>query len=519
MDVGRGIAQHVERWRTGQTPEMHDRLVRCWLRIVTDQWVIVDRFGKERPLVPNEAQKRVFLKMLDQAAAGKPIRIIILKSRKLGTSTLVQIVACDIGAHVHNQKALTLAHEATATREIFGIAVKAASKYSYIDGRLAADCNTLDIAFPGTSSTYRCQTAGAVAVGSGGTPYFLHLSERPKWERNKRETYVSAMDALPDNPLTVCIDESTAKGRDDFWHTWWAAHSGNHPFEAMFIPWYVDEELRAVVPDGFARDEEEKELARRAAQQGIEISNEALQWRRDKVRVIGPLQFKQEYPSTPQEAVQTAEGLILPDVRTCLVDTLPFDYAQVPHELKTGGIDYGYSHTDATVIVSAVRWHHVLYVVGVWRGLQTLAEEQAQGLLPGHRYYDDPSGLGARKELTKAAYLAGVRCSIGPPARKRTVGEDVGSVELNHLASCMARGLIKGTDKALEQFIVEADSFCWNPKTGKPDDSRDTAWGHFDTVYAMKYMVMGEYGLKAPMTVRKPSSPLHVGTRQQMRYV
>lgn len=492
------IAAYVQAWKHGPVPTMLERLVLAWLRIVGGCWKIRTQEQEIVPLTPNLSQQMVMAAMMDMAAEERHIIVNILKSRKTGVSTWFEVVACDICAHYENQNAVVVAHTAPSTAEIFEIAKRAAGGYRYTNGLACSDINEERIKFPGTGSKYRCHTAAGVAIESGGTPSMVHLSERPKWERNKQVTYLSIINALPTIPTTMRIDESTAQGREEFWVSWEAGLEPDAPSRSIFIPWYVDDRLSAKVPDGFERTDDELDICRRAAAAGIIIPDRMLQWRRDKIHESGAVLFRQEFPSTPEEAVQTAEGLILPNPRTCIVDgkdgrplTLPFDYRKVPAETLVGGIDFGYSATDATVIWSGVLWGAKLYLLEFWRAFGALAEEQAEALMPGHRYFYDPAGLGAAKELQKAAYLAQKRIKIAPAPRTRNVGEDCGTVEIHLLASWMARGKFWLTPQAAEQFIVEADSFCWNPKTGKPHDARGPLVGHYDTIMAAKYLVMG----------------------------
>jgi hypothetical protein len=262
-------------------------------------------------------------------------------------------------------------------------------------------------------------------------------------------------------------------------------------------------------------DEQIRHLAHE--QYGLEVSEAQLRWRELKRAEIGDDLFRQEFPSTAEEAVQAAEGLILPNPETCLIDSLPFDYKLIQKELKVGGIDFGCSDTDATVIWSGVYWRDVLYLTHYWRGLRSLSEERVAGLVAHHKYYCDPSGLEARRELAKQAMLHNVPVTLAIPCRARGTVVSAGTEEIHLLASWMQRGRIKVLASISEQLVIEADSFCWNAKTGKIDDTRDARWGHFDTIFALKYCVMGVFGDKFTVEAVRPTQA--IGVRQQMRYV
>jgi hypothetical protein len=496
MTISRRIIKnHVEAFLQGELqPPMLMRLIEFYLRLHTGRWQIRAVDESIIPLIPNESQCRVLAVMMDQAMACEPIRVRVGKARKTGVSTLIECLFADLCAHNKNQQAITIAHEGVQTEVIFNIARCAVERFAYDDDTVC--CNADDIIrraihFEDTESEFTCQTAGSSGVSAGGTPNLVHITERPKWERNAERTYVSTLNAVPNTHTSIIVDEATFEGRESFWSDFELSYRGSpSTWRSIFIPWYVDSRLSAPC-DGLSRTDDELDLSVRALADGVTLTDAMLAWRRLKIAEISPEMFRQEFPSTPEEAVQATKGLILPNPRDCIVHTTPFVYDAVPPECLYGGIDFGYSDTDATVIVSAVLWHSAAYIVGFWRGHSTLAEEQAEGLLPGHLYYYDPSGVQAANQLQRAANVAQRRIRIAAAPRKKAVGEDIGSAELHLLAAWMAKGRLKVKAEVSEQFVLEADSFVWNPRTGKPDDKRASAWGHFDTIFACKYLVMG----------------------------
>ena len=85
--------------------------------------------GEIEPLRANKAQLRIHVAMMLQAEAGKPIRIVIGKARKVGSSTWIEALQTYLCCHYSNQRALTIAHEAEATDEIFSIAKRVVEEY------------------------------------------------------------------------------------------------------------------------------------------------------------------------------------------------------------------------------------------------------------------------------------------------------------------------------------------------------------------------------------------------------
>ena len=73
------------------------------------------------PLKLNTAQKLIYQKIREVKAKGKPIRIIILKARQEGVSTLCEGLIFEKTARYENTNSLIIAHEPESTGEIFAM--------------------------------------------------------------------------------------------------------------------------------------------------------------------------------------------------------------------------------------------------------------------------------------------------------------------------------------------------------------------------------------------------------------
>jgi hypothetical protein len=460
------------------------RLICFWRWTEEGFAYIRDDREKIVPIQLNCSQERILAAMMDQASEGVPIRIVCGKARKHGASTLIQVLLVFLAAHYPNQRAITLAHEAEATDEIFDIAQRAAIEYAPIG---SVDTKNRSIKYNDQGSRYTCHTAGGVAVGAGGTPNLLHLSELSKWERNKAETEYNAKIAVPDSPTSIVFVESTFKGRELFHHRFTEAGETDNPYTSLFNAWFLDDRCTMAAPADFTPNDEERLITGRAHAQGIELSNDQLQWRRFKAKELGADVFRQEYPSTPSEAVQGTAGLLFPHIRDYVVDDLPFDLNNVPQEDLVGGVDFGYH--DPTVIWTGVYHAGVLWLGQYYRRAEGLAEDHVEGLVEGALYYCDPSGLTDRKGLQQAARDAGIGSRLVAAPRRKHAGEDIGITEM----------------KQLIRFI---DNLAWNERTGKIGDVRSAECGHFDSLYALKYLVMGLEGqvvVAEPQQARPPT--------------
>lgn len=467
-------------------PEMLHRLCRYRQFVEAELCYIRDQSQQIIPLQHNRIQLTLLGVAMMQAARGVPIRIVELKARKGGSSTLWKTIEGFLCAHYPNQVGLMLAHVPDSTGEIFQIS-KVMFEHYVIESTPMAH----RFRFPNGSRFY-CHTAGGESVGAGGTPSMLHMSEVALWVKNKVSTRYSATESVPMDPLTIIVQESTARGREEFYETYEAARNPDHPYEPIFIPWFLDDRLAAPVAGGLDLDEEEQEIHRLARDEyGIELPMGAYQWRREKILDIGPVLFRQEYPSTAQEAIECHSDLILPGMRSCVIDRLPFNYEHTDAGCRVGGMDYGYH--DPTVFIAACYIDQVLYIVDVYRAVQQLARDHVDAVFDNHTYYCDPSATEGRFEVQQALRDAGrvdTRLVLAP---RKKIGTARGFVEAEWEAvqKLIRTGRLKIMADVADQIILEADNLAWNPTTGLPHMVRSESWGHFDTLSALKYLVMG----------------------------
>lgn len=471
---------------------MFDRLCREELRCLEGVWFIRDVHQRKIPMRNRMAQAMLMAAAFDQAADGLPIRIRVLKSRKTGISTKVQQVFVDLCTFCENQTARTLAHEKGATKDIFRIGRFAAAKRACADNEKPR-IKIYEIEWRGTTgSEYSCGTAGGTAVGAGSTPNLLHISEGPKHGLNKHSTRYNSTTAVPDVGESMIVEEFTAKGRDEYYVSWCEANADpTHPYKAIFIPWFADEECCTTVPDGFERTDEEDSLVVRARKMGYELCDGQLEWRRRKIKGMpgGEVIFRQEYPSSPEEAVMGASGLVVRGLRDCLVTELPFNPDYCPHDELVGGIDPGYS--DPFVIWSGVYREGILWLIDYYRRVKGLSKDHVVGLLPNHTYYCDPPALDARMHLQAEANQRGLNCKFISAPRRRGVGEDPKEVETRALIDFVDKGKLRILVSIAPQLICEADTYEWNPKTAKPISERNEIVGHYDSIDALRYLIMG----------------------------
>lgn len=263
----------------------------------------------------NEPQQRLYEVIAKRYKAGKPVRVIILKARQMGFSTLTEGIVFWATATRENTDSMIIAHKDEATANLFRM-----SKLFYeqlpspIKPMLqASNAQELNFDKPsrdrserkGLKSRIRCATAGGSGQGRSYTLRNVHMSEFAFWPGDKLETYSGIMQAVPDEPGTIVIVESTANGYDMFKTLWDRAVAAQQAgddegFIPVFFPWHEMSEYRRPVPPGFELTDEEREL-----KATFGLDDEQIAWRRWCIEVNcgGDLnKFKQEYPATPDEA-------------------------------------------------------------------------------------------------------------------------------------------------------------------------------------------------------------------------
>lgn len=277
---------------------------------------IKTKSGTVVPFRLNDAQRKLYAVAKRQQDAGKPVRLIILKARQLGFSTLTEGLIFHACATRRNVNALIVAHREDATANLFRM-----SKLFYdelpapVKPMLRAS-NAQELVFenpsklrserearPGLRSRIRCATAGGRGIGRSDTLQCVHLSEYAFWPDGadgKASTLAGILQAVPSLPGTMVVIESTANGFEDFKERWDAAVAGENDFEPVFFAWFENPDYSMPVVPGTEWTPEERDL-----QTTYQLTDGQLQWRRWCIanNCGGSLDmFRQEYPASPGEA-------------------------------------------------------------------------------------------------------------------------------------------------------------------------------------------------------------------------
>lgn len=289
---------------------------------------ITPKSGGVIPFALNRPQLRLWNLIQDVRAKGEPVRIIILKARQMGFSTMSLGMMYQYATIRVGVMTFLAAHDDDSTRDLFDrvrlmydlAPAKPMTRYS---NKTELDFSNpkreMSRSDPGLQSKIRIGTAGKARLGRSKTLRYLHLSEVAFWDNAKR-VLLGLEQALPDDPDTVEIIESTANGvGGEFYDRWKRVELGEEAgsWRGIFFAWHDFEEYRRPLRDDgtmepvptCAVSEEEFRAEERELAALCDLDQEQLNWRRWAIvsKCGNSLDlFKQEYPSTPQEAFLTS---------------------------------------------------------------------------------------------------------------------------------------------------------------------------------------------------------------------
>lgn len=254
-------------------------------------------------LKPNTAQQQLLELINKQHEQEGKIRVIILKARQMGLSTMVGGWLYWWLSQRRAQRGMVVTHHADSTRALFDMtrryhencpdALKPHTKYS----------SRKEINFDVLDSSYVVATAGGDSIARGETITVAHLSELAFWSPSTAaENFNAIMQAIPNKPNTAVFVESTANGvSGKFYDLWKGACEGTNGFIPVFLPWYIQDEYQEEPPENMEYTPDELTL-----KQKCNVTDAQLAFRRKKIAQNGLDLFRQEYPADADEAFLTS---------------------------------------------------------------------------------------------------------------------------------------------------------------------------------------------------------------------
>ena len=309
-----GVAQDRQRVR-------HDFEFWCW-RCVK----IVDKLsGRLVPFVLNRPQRKLLAAMEAQRLAGQPVRIILLKARQWGGSTLTQLYIAWLQLVVSKGKnSIIVGHKRNSSfaiknmfrtllanyppemldqdEELKLVNVRDSKDIQEIAGRDCSICLT---------SSYSPDAARGLNLS------FAHLSEVAFWNSNRNtdpnDVIRTATGTIALAPGTVIVMESTANGTNSFFYNeWQRAVEGKSAFKPVFVAWNEIEIYSKPIGGEFDLDQCD-EYEQGLWQQGLTL--EQIAWYHDKRKEFSEHNLmKAEFPSNAAEAFENSMDYVFSSV-------------------------------------------------------------------------------------------------------------------------------------------------------------------------------------------------------------
>lgn len=297
-------------------------------------WIRQEGTGALIRLEPNANQIRHYQAKQAAIKAGKSRRFLILKARRMGFTTWEQAESFHLVTTKQGQKAVTLAHTAPITEQIFKIAQQYYNALE--DPPKIGDGFKREMTFPELKSTFYIGTAGAKGFGRGDTFDRVHGSEAAFWPGKPEEIDIIVGGLCEAARMGEVVLESTANGVGNwFYLTWRAAVAGKNDWTPLFYPWYDDpvNVLPFAEDEEFIYTEEEEQIAK-----AYDLSPEQMKWRRAKKKALGTI-FDQEYPDSPEVAfIATGKCAFNVDILRSLLRVTPDPgpLTEAPPEVRKG---------------------------------------------------------------------------------------------------------------------------------------------------------------------------------------
>lgn len=263
---------------------------------------------KERPI-----QEALFEKAEKNGHRG--IRIINLKSRKLGVSTFWLLYYLDDTLWTPNTTSGIIAHTKEDVQKLFQIvktayarAPKSVRMHNGKDWRKpeAKYDNKNELVFDGLNSKIY------VALQSRGeTNQNLHVSEAAHIAKAE-ERMAATLESVPNRDLGSNITvESTAYGVGGWFHdAWYDAETHASEYDGVFFSWFEVAKNRVTPPPDFHMTAEEQELVRRVKERyGVALEPSQVFWWRQKKTKLKRL-MNQEHPTFPDDAFMSSGMMV-----------------------------------------------------------------------------------------------------------------------------------------------------------------------------------------------------------------
>lgn len=219
----------------------------------------------------NRPQRKLVERFERRRIAGEPIRVILLKARQWGGSTVTQIYMAWLQlVHQTGLNSLIVGHvkdASTEVKDMFDRMIKQyptsllyeiGAAYNENEPKLTGVGGMVNIQrIPQRNCKIKIGTAESPDSARGGDYNLVHCTEVGLWKKTEGKTpeqiVRSACSGVLLKPYTMIVYESTANGTGNFFHQEYeAAKAGKSQFEPVFVSWFEIEQYSSNVEDKLA---------------------------------------------------------------------------------------------------------------------------------------------------------------------------------------------------------------------------------------------------------------------------
>lgn len=203
-----------------------------------------------KKLIPNTIQKKFIAKIKEMFFSMKPVRVIVLKARQMGMSTIIEAIIYAFTSRMKGVNACVLADDLEGANYIFEMQ-KMFQEYleTYLKPR-PRHSNEKKLAFAGLDSQILIETADNPNVGRKYTFQFVHGSEVSRFPKSLENILTGLGHAIPNAPATMVFLESTANGYEEFYDLWLKAINGKTDWVPLFYAWWEFPEYQLPLENG-----------------------------------------------------------------------------------------------------------------------------------------------------------------------------------------------------------------------------------------------------------------------------
>lgn len=302
-----GLSELIDHFDAPERYQKWDRLTSAELRVIEQEsdrcrkdfsyasrnyfWIQDKKTRQDMLFRLFESQQLLYEVICDLKARGRSQRIMVIKARQLGASTLAEGMIAWRTIFFRNVNSLIVSYSPEHAAYLFSITQH---MYDKLPWWLRPECASREFKTglildnpdpddrrlnPGLNSKIMVNWANAMTgVGQGIRLSAAHISEFCDFVDAKARDIIEedVLNALDDGPETFAMLESTPKGAGRYAHGLWIEMEklgDKAMWTPVFLPWFFDKSHRRTVDMGWKPRREEEEMRDKIARDWLRCTN------------------------------------------------------------------------------------------------------------------------------------------------------------------------------------------------------------------------------------------------------